>query len=71
MTLEKIWSVSVGGNKEENPSELMGLVGLWNSQIQITISNPSVVQEGPIVRHINPQSRNPNKLPAISINRIK
>lgn len=57
MKLEQAWHASSVGASDAPNEDLENLAGVWSSQLQVTISNPGVVQQGPVVQRLDAKTR--------------
>ncbi|MBI3849641.1 MAG: hypothetical protein HY298_05040 [Verrucomicrobia bacterium] len=67
MTLEKTWAASSLEQSETKNTDLSKLAGKWSAHVRVTISNPVVVQQGPVEQHLHINSQvvsHPYKQPA-------
>jgi hypothetical protein len=50
MTLEQTWTASAVKPTEFADTDLSGLVGKWPPRLEVRISNPATIRQGPIQR---------------------
>lgn len=54
MQLKRSWTVKSEPQKSRDPADLRDAGRRWNSQIQVTVTRPAILSNGPVVRHILP-----------------
>lgn len=50
MTLEQTWTASAERSAGSAGTDLSGLAGIWPPRIEVRITNPAIIQQGPIER---------------------
>ena len=48
MKIEQTWTASSADQRDVENADLSGLVGMWSTQVRVSINNPACIHEGPI-----------------------
>jgi len=48
MKIEQTWTASSADNRDVENKDLSGLVGMWSTQVRVSINNPAFIYQGPI-----------------------
>lgn len=54
MQLKRSWTAKSDPQKSRDPADLRNAGSRWNSQIQVTVTRPVILSDGPVARHILP-----------------